>query len=88
MLRDKAEAKQKAEQERVLKDAHPRDGIYAAAGADFEDRCATFNDTIIGFPNKSIATASNICKIENTRVQLPDTRQDRRCLHIASGFRS
>ncbi|QOG18598.1 hypothetical protein [Bradyrhizobium sp. SEMIA] len=67
------EAKQQAEQDRALKEAHPRDGVYAAAGGDFEDRCAKFNDTIVAFSGKSITTASNICKIENTRVQLPDT---------------
>lgn len=69
----KEKAKQKAEQERTLKSAHPRDGVYATAGADFEGRCAKFNDTIVSFSGKSITTASNICKIDNTRVQLPDT---------------
>lgn len=72
-LRAKVEAKQKVEQDRALKEAHPRDGIYAAAGPDFEDRCAKFNDTIVAFAGKSMTTASNICKIENTPVQLPDT---------------
>ncbi|WP_404437273.1 hypothetical protein [Bradyrhizobium daqingense] len=86
-LRDPVEAKQKADQERALKEAHPRDGVYATAGAEFDDRCATFNDTIVAFSGKSITTASNICKIENTRVQLPDTvRIDAVCtLHAASG---
>ncbi|WP_426408314.1 hypothetical protein [Bradyrhizobium ganzhouense] len=46
---------------------------YAAAGADFDDRCAKFNDTIVAFSGKSITTASNICKIDKTRAQLPDT---------------
>lgn len=72
-LRAKVEAKQKAEQEQALKSAHPRDGVYAAAGADFDERCAKFNDTIVAFSGKSITTASNICKIDKTRVQLPDT---------------
>jgi hypothetical protein len=86
-LRAKEEAKQKAEQDRALKETHPRDGVYAVAGADFEDRCAKFNDTIVAFSGKSITTASNICKIENTRVQLPDTiRIDAACtLQAASG---
>ena len=86
-LAAKSEAKQQAEQERTLKEAHPRDGVYAAAGADFEDRCAKFNDTIVAFVGKSITTASNICEIENTRVQLPDTvRIDAVCtLQAASG---
>ncbi|WP_271617449.1 hypothetical protein [Bradyrhizobium sp. CCBAU 51745] len=72
-LRAKVEAKQKADQEQALKEAHPRDGVYAVPGADFEDRCTNFNDTIVAFSGKSIMTASNICKIDNTRVQLPDT---------------
>ncbi|WP_152033533.1 hypothetical protein [Bradyrhizobium sp. DOA9] len=72
-LRAKMEAKQKAELEQALKDAHPRDGVYAAAGPDFEERCAKFNDIVVTFSGKSITTASNICKIEKTRVQLPDT---------------
>ncbi|WP_157095793.1 hypothetical protein [Bradyrhizobium sp. AT1] len=72
-LRAKADAKQKTDLEQALKDAHPRDGVYAAAGPNFEERCAKFNDTIVTFSEKSITTASNICKIEQTRVQLPDT---------------
>ena len=72
-VRAKEEAKQKAEQERTLKEAHPRDGVYAAAGSDFEELCSKFNDTIVAFSGKSITTASNICKIDKTRVQLPDT---------------
>lgn len=69
----KVEAERKAELEQALKGAHPRDGVYAAAGPDFGDRCAKFNDTVVTFSGKSITTASNICKIERTRVQLPDT---------------
>lgn len=65
--------KQQAEEEKALKGAHPRDGVYAASGADFDERCAKFDDTLIAFSGKSITTASNICRINNTRVQLPDT---------------
>lgn len=72
-LRAKVEAKRKAELEQALKGAHPRDGVYAAAGPDFEERCAKFNDTVVTFSGKSITTASNICQIRNTQVQLPDT---------------
>ncbi|MBR0856763.1 hypothetical protein [Bradyrhizobium liaoningense] len=67
------ESKQKAEEGKTLKSAHPRDGVYAAPGADFEERCAKFDDTIIAFSGRSITAASNICKINNTRIQLPDT---------------
>jgi hypothetical protein len=86
-LTAKVEAKQKAEQERALKAAHPRDGVYAPAGPDFEDRCTKFDDTIVAFAGKSITTASNICEIKHTRVQLPDTvRIDAACtLQAASG---
>ncbi|GMO16815.1 hypothetical protein [Bradyrhizobium sp. TM233] len=79
-LRAKAEARQKAEEakrkaevELTLKSAHPQDGVYAAAGADFEERCANFSDTVVAFARKSIVTASNRCEIFRTRVQLPDT---------------
>lgn len=79
-LRAKAEAKQKAEEakrkaevEFTLKSAHPQDGVYAAAGADFEERCAKFSDTVVAFARKSIVTASNSCEVFRTRVQLPDT---------------
>jgi len=72
-LRAKAEAKRQAEVELALKSAHPQDGVYAAAGTDFEERCAKFNDTVVTFSGKSITTASNICQIRNTQVQLPDT---------------
>lgn len=67
------EAKRKAEEERTLKSAHPQDGVYAAAGADFEERCSKFGDTVVAFAKKSIVTASNKCDIRRTRVQLPDT---------------
>lgn len=67
------EAKRKAEEERTLKSAHPQDGVYAAAGADFEERCSKFSDTVVAFARKSIVTASNKCDIHRTRVQLPDT---------------
>ena len=72
-LRAKVEAKQKADLEQALKDAYPRDGVYAAAGPDFEERCTKFSDTVVTFSGKSITTALNICRIERTRVQLPDT---------------
>ncbi|MBJ7401983.1 MAG: hypothetical protein JHD07_01210 [Bradyrhizobium sp.] len=86
-LRAKAEAKQKAEEakrkaeeELTLKSAHPQDGVYAAVGADFEDRCTRFSDTVVAFARKSIVTASNKCDIRRTRVQLPDTvRVDAAC---------
>ncbi len=79
-LRAKVEAKQKAEVELTLKSAHPQDGVYAAVGADFEERCTKFSDTVIAFARKSITTASNICQIGNTQVQLPDTvRIDANC---------
>ncbi|MGY8633206.1 hypothetical protein RAD15_12085 [Bradyrhizobium sp. 14AA] len=58
---------------KIEANAHPPDGVYAAAGADFEKRCAKFDDTTVSFSGKSITTAWNICKIEKTRVQLPDT---------------
>lgn len=72
-LRAKVEAKRKAELEQALKAAHPRDGVYAEAGPDFGEHCAKFDDTTVSFSGKSITTVSNICKIEKTRVQLPDT---------------
>ncbi len=67
------EAKRKAEVEITLKSAHPQDGVYAAVGADFEERCAKFSDTVVAFARKSIVTASNSCEVFRTRVQLPDT---------------
>lgn len=80
-LRAKVEAKQKAEVELTLKSAHPQDGVYAAVDADFEERCAKFSDTVVAFARKSITTASNICQIRNTQVQLPDTvRIDADCM--------
>jgi len=72
-LKAKVEAKQKAELEQAQKDAHPRDGVYAAAGPDFEERCTKAGDTVVAFSAKSITTASNLCGISRTRVQLPDT---------------
>lgn len=92
-MRAKVEAKQKAEEakrnaeeELTLKSAHPQDGVYAAVGSDFEERCAKFSDTVVAFARKSIVTASNKCDIHRTRVQLPDTvRIDATCALTASG---
>ncbi|WP_448044825.1 hypothetical protein [Bradyrhizobium liaoningense] len=72
-LRAKVEAEEAKRKAEVDKSAHPRDGVYAEVGADFEDRCAKFSDTVVAFAKRSIVTASNKCDIRRMRVQLPDT---------------
>lgn len=78
-------ARRKAEEERALQNAHPRDGVYAMTGSDFEERCSKFGDTVVAFAGRSIVAASHRCTI-NAR-STSRHRQDRRHLRIAICFK-
>jgi hypothetical protein len=41
----------------------PRDGVYASAGADFEDRCLKSADTVIDLAGKNISSGTDRCEI-------------------------
>jgi hypothetical protein len=56
------------EQQRIhtgeaLKPWHPRDGIYASSGANFDERCLKPGDTIVDFAGKTISSGADRCEI-------------------------
>jgi hypothetical protein len=62
--RDKAEAEQKAAEERLrLNPWRPKDGIYAAWGANFEDQCLKGSDAIIKLNDRSISRGTDKCSV-------------------------
>jgi hypothetical protein len=72
MARDKAEAEQKAAEERLrLKPWRPQDGIYAIPGTNFEDRCLKAGDAIIEIAQRSISRGTDKCSVTFIRDQ-PD----------------
>jgi hypothetical protein len=70
--RAKAEAEQGAVQKRLrLKPWRPQDGIYAAPGTNFEDRCLKASDAIIEFTERSISSGADKCSVTFVRDE-PD----------------
>jgi hypothetical protein len=56
------------EQQRIhtgeaLKPWHPRDGIYAGPGENFDERCLKSGDTIVDFIGKTISSGADRCEI-------------------------
>ena len=68
----KAEAARKADEERRSKSDHPKDGVYASPGPDFNERC-TKNDAIIGLTRQSISIGADKCEVLDSTDQPPDT---------------
>jgi hypothetical protein len=70
--RDKAEAEQKAAEERSGQGKwRPRDGIYADPVADFDDRCLKSGDAIIGLAEASVSSGADQCAITNVTDTSP-----------------
>jgi len=70
--RDRAEAEQKATEERLrLNPWRPRDGIYATPGTNFEDRCLKASDATIEFSERSISSGTDKCSVTFIRDE-PD----------------
>jgi hypothetical protein len=42
---------------------HPRDGVYAKPGADFNDRCSKSGDAVIELGQISISTDASLCEV-------------------------
>jgi hypothetical protein len=62
--RDKEEARQKAEEERLrLSPWRPKTGIYAIPGANFLDRCMKFGDAIVDIDKKAISVGADRCGV-------------------------
>jgi hypothetical protein len=47
----------------ALQPWHPRDGIYAGPGENFDERCLQSGDTIIDFTAKTISSGADRCEI-------------------------
>ena len=72
MASDKAEAEQKATDERMrLNPWRPKDGIYAARGVNFEDQCLKGSDAIIELTDRSISRGTDKCSVTLIRDE-PD----------------
>jgi hypothetical protein len=70
--RDKAEAEQKAMEERSgLGKWRPRDGVYADPVADFNDRCLKSRDAIIELAEHSVSSGADTCSISNVTDTSP-----------------
>ena len=68
----KAEAARKAEQERLSRSDHPRDGVYAAPDEKFDEQCAKFGDAVVELAKQLISVGPNKCKIRDSKDQYPD----------------
>ena len=62
--KDKAEAEQKAVEERLrLNPWRPQDGVYATSGTNFEDRCVNASDATIEITERSISSGTDRCNV-------------------------
>ena len=60
----KAEAKQKAIEDEIRRHPwRPSAGIYAAAGADFSERCLNGGDTIIDLGERLVSSGNDKCSV-------------------------
>ena len=62
--RQNAEAEQQAMEESSRSNPwRPRDGVYAAPGTDFNERCMKFGDAIIELAERSISKGADTCNV-------------------------
>ena len=70
--RDRAEAKQKATEEKLsLNPWRPLEGIYATSGANFDDQCRKGGDATIALSERSIVSGADKCNVTFIRNE-PD----------------
>jgi hypothetical protein len=70
--KDKAEAEQKAAEERSGQGKwRPRDGVYADPGPDFDNRCLKSADAIIGLAEHSVSSGVDTCAVTNVTDTAP-----------------
>jgi hypothetical protein len=76
MYRD-AEAKSNAEAEQreaAQKTAwQPRDGVYASAGADFDDRCMKSGDAVVRVGQSALSIGGASCYVSHVSVEPPNS---------------
>ncbi len=76
MYRDAtAENRAKSEQEKpAAKTAwQPRDGVYASAGADFDDRCMKSGDAVVRVAQSALSIGGAGCYIAHVSVEPPNS---------------
>ena len=79
--RDKAEAERKEAEKNPWR---PLDGIYAAAGANFEDRCLKTGDAVIDVAERTISSGTEKCSIDFIRHDLSEIRLFATCSQEAN----
>jgi hypothetical protein len=81
MARDKAEAEQKATEQRSGQGKwRPPDGVYADPVTDFNDRCLKSGDAIIELAGRSVSSGADKCAISNiTDTSAGEIRLDVMC---------
>lgn len=76
MYRDSiAENQAKREQEKAAAKTawQPRDGVYASAGADFDDRCLKSGDAVVRLAQKAVSIGAISCYVSYVSVQPPNS---------------
>ena len=59
---------------------HPRDGVYASPGADFNDRCTRSGDAVIELDQIAISSGASHCEVASVESASQDSiRLDTRC---------
>ena len=74
-MESRARGKEEAERKAAEKNPwHPLDGIYAAAGANFEDRCLKTGDAAIDVAQRTISSGTDKCNINSIRHDVSEIR--------------
>ena len=76
MFRDStAQNQAKIEQEKAAAKTawQPRDGVYASAGADFEDRCMKSGDAVVRLAQSALSIGGASCYVAHVSVEPPNT---------------
>jgi hypothetical protein len=76
MFRDTtAENQAKIEQDKAAAKTawQPRDGVYASAGADFEDRCMKSGDAVVRLAQSAVSIGATSCYVAHVSVEPPNS---------------
>ena len=76
MFRDStAQNRAKIEQDKAAAKTawQPRDGVYASAGADFDDRCLKSGDAVVRLAKKAVSIGATSCYVSYVSVEPPNS---------------
>lgn len=68
---DRAEAEQKKAAQNAS--WQPRDGVYASAGADFDDRCLKSGDAVVRLAQSALSMGGASCYVAHVSVEPPNS---------------